>query len=55
MIRLNWEETGLVILFSSIVGASIVQGHWGALAGAALFVAALVASGARNPPTPGAT
>lgn len=49
MIKLNWEEVLLTVLFSAILGAMIQQEKWWPAAASAVWVAVILAAGYRRP------
>lgn len=55
MIRLNWEECALLILFAALAGNFIEKGNYWVVGAALTMVAALAVSGARRSPQESST
>lgn len=49
MIRLNWEEALLLVLFSSMLGTMLTEGKYWSAAACAVWVALLLTAGSRRP------
>ena len=49
MIRINWEEILLIVLFSAMMGAMLTQEKWWAAASCAVWIAFVLFAGSRRP------